>query len=133
MAGPAEGFGDYTLLLNEESNDVIDVPAGATYGSDPSVAPYRQAGYSVALNTKTGAFHPMPVNGRHNHENTVVVPGGWDDTVALSGDDTFTAPEFAALHDHRGQPVRLRRRRRRPVGVPGDRQERISGRMPPTP
>ena len=27
-----------------------------------------------------------------NHENTVVVPGGWDDTVALSGDDTFTAP-----------------------------------------
>jgi hypothetical protein len=30
--------------------------------------------------------------GRHNHENTVVVPGGWDDAVALSGDDTFNAP-----------------------------------------
>jgi hypothetical protein len=30
--------------------------------------------------------------GRHNHENTVVVPGGWDDIVALSGDDTFAAP-----------------------------------------
>ena len=92
MAGPAEGFSNYTLFLNEESNDVIDVPAGATYGSDPSVAPYRQAGYSVALDTAGGGFHPIPINGRHNHENTVVVPGGWDDTVALSGDDTFTAP-----------------------------------------
>ena len=30
--------------------------------------------------------------GRHNHENTVIVPGGWDETVALSGDDTFVAP-----------------------------------------
>jgi hypothetical protein len=92
MAGPAEGFRNYTLLLNEESNDVIDVPPAATYGSDPSVAPYRQAGYSVALNTKTRDFQPIPVNGRHNHENMVVAPGGWHDTVALSGDDTFTAP-----------------------------------------
>ena len=57
MAGPAEGFSNYTLFLNEESNDIVDVPAGATYGSDPSVAPDRQAGYSVALDTKTGAFH----------------------------------------------------------------------------
>jgi hypothetical protein len=30
--------------------------------------------------------------GRHNHENTVVVPGGWDEVVSLSGDDTFAAP-----------------------------------------
>ena len=60
MAGPAEGFSKYTLFLNEESNDIIDVPAGATYGSDPSVAPYRQAGYSVALDTKSGSFQPIP-------------------------------------------------------------------------
>jgi hypothetical protein len=92
MAGPAEGFADYTFLLNEESNDIVTVPAGATYGPDPSVTPYRQAGYSVYLDTKTGAYGPIPVNGRHNHENTVVMPGGWADTVALSGDDTFTAP-----------------------------------------
>ena len=92
MAGPAEGFSDYTFFLNEESNDVIDVPAGATYGADPAVTPYRQAGYSVALNTKTGSFHQIAGAGRHNHENTVVVPGGWDQVVGLSGDDTFTAP-----------------------------------------
>jgi hypothetical protein len=30
--------------------------------------------------------------GRHNHENTVVIPGGWNQIAMLSGDDTFTAP-----------------------------------------
>lgn len=92
MAGPAQGFDDYTLFLNEESNDIIHVPAGAPYGADPAVAPFRQAGYSVALNTKTGDYRQIPVAGRHNHENTVVIPGGWSETVAISGDDTFTAP-----------------------------------------
>jgi hypothetical protein len=92
MAGPEQGFSDYTFLLNEESNDVIHVPPGATYGADPSVTPYRQAGYSVALNTETGSFTHLAAAGRHNHENTVVVPGGWDDVVSLSGDDTFVAP-----------------------------------------
>jgi hypothetical protein len=92
MAGPAQGFSDYTLLVNEESNDIIDVPAGATYGADPAVTPYRQAGYSVALNTKTGSFSQLAGAGRHNHENQVVVPGGWDQVISLSGDDTFSAP-----------------------------------------
>ena len=92
MAGPDQGFDDYTFFVNEESNDVIDVPAGAPYGSDPAVAPYRQAGYSVYLDTKTGAYSQIAGAGRHNHENTVVVPGGWDETVSLSGDDTFSAP-----------------------------------------
>lgn len=92
MAGPDQGFDDYTFLLNEESNDVIDVPPGAPYGADPAVAPYRQAGYSVYLDTKTGEYSQIAGAGRHNHENTIVVPGGWDETVSLSGDDTFSAP-----------------------------------------
>jgi hypothetical protein len=92
MAGPAEGFSEYTFFVNEESNDVIDVPAGAPYGADPAIAPYRQAGYAVALNTTTGEATPISRMGRHNHENTVFVPGGWKWTAALSGDDTFTAP-----------------------------------------
>ncbi len=92
MAGPEEGFSDYTFFVNEESDDVIEVPAGAPYGADPSITPYRQAGYSVALNTKTGAFNELPSFGRHNHENTVIAPGGWNQTIALSGDDTFVAP-----------------------------------------
>lgn len=92
MAGPEHGFANHTFLLNEESNDVIPVPAGAVYGSDPSVAPNRQAGYAVYLDTVTGIFDALPNQGRHNHENTVIVPGGWGDVVALSGDDTFTFP-----------------------------------------
>lgn len=92
MAGPEHGFDNYTFLLNEESNDVIPVPAGAVYGSDPSVAPNRQAGYSVSLDTETGDIAALSSLGRHNHENTVIVPGGWSDLVSLSGDDTFTFP-----------------------------------------
>ena len=92
MAGPEQGFDDYTFFVNEESNDIIDVVTGAPYGADPSIAPYRQAGYSVALNTATEDVTVLSRMGRHNHENTVVVPGGWKWTATLSGDDTFTAP-----------------------------------------
>jgi uncharacterized protein DUF839 len=92
MAGPDQGFADYTFFVNEESNDVIPVPDGATYGADPNLAPERQAGYSVFLNTETGEYSQIARMGRHNHENTVVVPGGWKQLAVLSGDDTFTAP-----------------------------------------
>ena len=92
MAGPAEGFENYTFFVNEESNDVIPLVPGAQYGADPSLTPYRQAGYSVYLDTATGEYHQIAGLGRHNHENTVVVPGGWDETAVLSSDDTFNAP-----------------------------------------
>ena len=102
MAGPADGFDRYVFLTNEESDDDLAVPPGAPYGPDPALAPNREAGYSVALDVATGAYATLPGVGRMNHENTVVVPGGWDDqTVALTGDDTFVAPssqlyEYAA-------------------------------------
>ena len=92
MAGPNQGFDDYTFFVNEESNDIIDVVPGAPYGPDPAVAPYRQAGYAAALDTSNGSVTTLTRMGRHNHENTVVVPGGWKWTASLSGDDTFTAP-----------------------------------------
>jgi hypothetical protein len=96
MAGPEHGFPTYTFLVNEESNDNLPVPAGAPYGSDPSMAPLREAGYSVWLNTATGAFAPITRMGRHNHENSVVIPGGWNELAVLSGDDTFSAPQVNA-------------------------------------
>jgi hypothetical protein len=92
MVGPDQGFGDYTFLTNEESNDVLDVVAGQPYGADPGLTPYRQAGYSVYLDAKTGSFKKIAGAGRMNHENTLVVPGGWSGIVALTGDDTFNAP-----------------------------------------
>lgn len=92
MAGPEQGFDNYTFMVNEESNDVLQVPAGAPYGEDPALLGFRQAGYSVYLDTKTGSYDEIASLGRYNHENTVIVPGGWDKLVALSGDDTFDAP-----------------------------------------
>lgn len=92
MVGPDQGFPDYTFLTNEESNDVLAVQGGQPYGADSGLAPYRQAGYSVYLDVKTGTYKTIAGAGRMNHENTVVVPGGWDDIVALTGDDTFAAP-----------------------------------------
>lgn len=91
MAGPEHGFPHYTMLLNEESNDQLVVPAGAPYGADPSIAPNRQAGLAAYLDTRTGKFDALEGHGRHNHENNVIVPGGWQNqVVSLSGDDTFT-------------------------------------------
>jgi hypothetical protein len=95
MAGPEHGFPNYTFLVNEESNDPLPIPAGAPYGPDPSLAsgPYRQAGYAAYLNTATGRVGVLGSQGRMNHENTVIVPGGWHKKiVGLSGDDTFTFP-----------------------------------------
>ncbi|MEO5884474.1 MAG: alkaline phosphatase PhoX, partial [Candidatus Limnocylindrales bacterium] len=96
MAGPDEGFAKYTFFVNEESNDLLEVPAGAPYGSDPSIAPLRQAGLTAYYDTETGKYGVLPSAGRHNHENTVVVPGWKKGIAALSGDDTFTTTSTPA-------------------------------------
>jgi hypothetical protein len=96
MAGPEHGFPHYTFLVNEETNDVVPVPAGAPYGSDPSTAPNRQGGYSAFLDTRTGEVGVLAGAGRHNHENLVVVPGWKKGIVSLSGDDTFTSTSSPA-------------------------------------
>lgn len=92
MAGPEQGFSDYTFFVNEETNDIVPVLAGAPYGADPAIAPYRQGGYTAALDVATGEVTTLGRMGRHNHENAVVVPGGWNKLAVLSGDDTFSAP-----------------------------------------
>jgi hypothetical protein len=106
MAGPAEGLSRFTYFANEEANDVVPVPAGAPYGADPSVAPERQAGYAVVLDVASGAFVQVEGMGRLNHENTIVVPGGWSRIAILTTDDTFSAPSaqlylyLASEEDH---------------------------------
>ena len=93
MAGPAEGFSTYTFFTGEETNDIVPVPAGATtYGPDPAIAPLRQGGYAVIMDTQSGAFTTVPGMGRMNHENTIAVPGGWTQIALLTTDDTFNAP-----------------------------------------
>jgi hypothetical protein len=92
MVGPDQGFDDYTFLVNEESNDILPVKSRQAYAADAAIAPYRQAGYSVWLDAESGQYATIAGAGRINHENTMVVPGGWSGVVALTGDDTFSAP-----------------------------------------
>ncbi|MFQ5662676.1 MAG: alkaline phosphatase PhoX [Terriglobia bacterium] len=89
LAGAAEGFDPPLYFTNEETSNMVNRtglawPPGA--GSDP-----EQAGFVVALDPDTGEFRKIPGMGRHNHENSVAIPG-YDDAVILSGDDTFSAP-----------------------------------------
>lgn len=77
MATPAEGLDTHVFFTGEETNDTVD---GV------------QRGFAVALDTESGDFTAVPGMGRLNHENTVVVPGGWGELAMLTTDDTFTAP-----------------------------------------
>lgn len=90
LAGSEHGFRRATLLTNEEATDFVSPPPLAAWPADP--ANQRQAGLVVALDARNGKRHEIPGLGRMNHENTVVVPGGWGKIVALTGDDTFSAP-----------------------------------------
>ena len=85
-----DGFTHPIFFANEEATDFISPPPLLAWPATPSNQ--RQAGLVVALDTKNGKTYEIPGMGRMNHENTVVVPGGWDEMVALTGDDTFAAP-----------------------------------------
>ncbi|MDH3301392.1 MAG: PhoX family protein [Acidimicrobiia bacterium] len=76
MGGPADGLDDYVFFTGEETSDRLD---GV------------QRGFNVVLNTETGDFTAVPGMGRLNHENTVIVPGGWGELAMLTTDDTFSA------------------------------------------
>jgi hypothetical protein len=91
LATAAEGFDRPILFTNEEATDVVNReglawPADPAFGSQP-----EQAGVVVALDIKSGEYRTIYGMGRHNHENSVAIPG-FDDLVVLSGDDTFSAP-----------------------------------------
>ena len=94
MAGPDEGLSDYIFFTGEETDDDgVIVPAGAPYGPDPFPGDgTRQGGYAVGLNTESGEFTQIAGMGRLNHENSIVVPGGWEGFTILTTDDTFNAP-----------------------------------------
>jgi hypothetical protein len=109
MAGPEEGLKDYVLLTNEATGDIGDLDAGAPYGPDRALASQRQGGYAVVLDPDTalgsapGHFQEVAAMGRHNHENSMVVPGGWKRIAVLSGDDALNPTEsqlYLYLADH---------------------------------
>ena len=89
LATEKEGFSRPILFTNEETPDYVfrreaswPPPIG-----DPNE---QEAGLVVALDAQTGKRYEIPGMGRHNHENSVPLPG-FDELVVLSGDDTFTS------------------------------------------
>jgi hypothetical protein len=83
-----DGFGERPLLLtNEETSDLVN-RTGDAYPAGPGA---EQAGVVVAYDPATGEYRAIYGMGRHNHENSVALPG-YDKAVVLSGDDTFSAP-----------------------------------------
>lgn len=89
LATSAQGFDREILFTNEESPDYVLRQADSWPPAigDPAE---REVGLVVALDVRTGKHQPIYGMGRHNHENSVAIPG-FDDLVVLSGDDTFTS------------------------------------------
>jgi hypothetical protein len=97
LATKKEGFSRDILFTNEESPDYVfrqeeswPPPIG-----DPDE---KEAGLVVALDVKSGKHHPIHGMGRHNHENSVPLPG-YGKPVVLSGDDTFTSGPLTGVPD----------------------------------
>jgi hypothetical protein len=103
LATSKEGFDREILFTNEETPDYV-------FRQEDSWPPpmghpaEREAGLVVALDVKTGKHHPIQGMGRHNHENSVPVPG-YGKPVVLSGDDTFTSGPLAPAGDEPEQPA----------------------------
>jgi hypothetical protein len=112
LATAAEGFDRDLLFTNEESVDWVN-RSGKAWPAIIGAAHARQSGLVVAHDVKTNKTRAIWGMGRHNHENSVAIPG-FDDLVLLSGDDTFTnnpsqsqlysyiAPDADAVWDDEG-------------------------------
>jgi hypothetical protein len=89
LATSKEGFGRDILFTNEEGLDYVlrQENSWPVAIGDPAES---QIGLVIALDVQTGKFHPIYGMGRHNHENSIPMPG-FGKPVVLSGDDTFTS------------------------------------------
>jgi hypothetical protein len=87
VGGADNGFERTLLFTNEEATDFVN-RTGLAWPPGPGA---EQAGVVVAYDPQRKEYRPIYGMGRHNHENSVAVPG-YGHPVLLSGDDTFTAP-----------------------------------------
>lgn len=90
----SDGFENRPLLFaNEEGIDWVLEGAGAAQGwtnarNLEGAEDARQIGVVVAYDPATGENNPIWGMGRHNHENSVAIPG-FGNPFLLSGDDAF--------------------------------------------
>ena len=95
LATSKEGFDRDILFTNEEGIDYV-MRQGDSWPPAIGDPAGDQIGLVVALDVQTGKHHPIYGMGRHNHENSVPVPG-YGYPVVLSGDDTFTTGGLAGV------------------------------------
>ena len=99
LATEAEGFDRPMLLTNEEGIDWVK-RSGKAWPTTIGAADSRQIGAVVAIDEKSGKVKPIWGMGRHNHENSVPIPG-YGKPVVLSGDDAFVSnPAQAQLYSY---------------------------------
>ncbi len=123
-----EGFDRDILFTNEETPDYV-FRREASWPPPIDHPAAEEAGLVVALDVKSGKHKPIYGMGRHNHENSVPIPG-YGKPVVLSGDDTFTSGPLtgvfpagrgsgpvAALLVHRTEHEEAAGRQGRPLGV----------------
>jgi hypothetical protein len=99
LATAEQGFDRELLFTNEEATDFIyrTGQAWPVVAGDPRA---EQAGLVVAYDPKADVYKAIYGMGRHNHENSVAIPG-YGQPVVLSGDDTFTSnPAQSQLYSY---------------------------------
>ena len=89
LATDEEDFDREILFTNEESPDYV-YRQTESWPPTPGSPDEEEAGLVVALDVRNGNHRPIYGMGRHNHENSVAIPG-YDRPVVFSGDDTFTS------------------------------------------
>ena len=92
---------------------------GEAWPATIGAAEARQIGAVVAIDEKTRrTTRPIWGMGRHNHENSVAIPG-YGQPVVLSGDDSFVSnPAQAQLYSYIADELRRGLERRgRPLGL----------------
>jgi len=89
LATSKEGFDRDILFTNEEGLDYV-LRQEASWPPAIGDPAEKQIGLVVALDVRTGKHHAIYGMGRHNHENSIPIPG-FGHPVVFSGDDTFTS------------------------------------------
>lgn len=89
LATSKEGFDRDIFFTNEEGLDYV-LRQEASWPVAIGDTAEEQIGLVIAVDVQTGRQYPIYGMGRHNHENSLPVPG-YGYPVVLSGDDTFTS------------------------------------------
>ena len=96
LATRREGFNRSILFTNEETPDYFWRQENSWPPLPIGHPDEKEGGLVVAYEPGSGKARTIPGMGRHNHENSVPIPG-YGHPVVLSGDDPFTSGPLSAV------------------------------------